>query len=101
MIATISRLPKISLQSKIFAVASKLSCSTPASTLITFLCGEGFYFRVAKMLRLKSMVAACVLALTVGAANANTLIEFDASGTFASGQSLTLGGFIIVDVTAG
>ena len=34
------------------------------------------------MLRLNYLVAACVLALTVGTANANT-VTFDASGTFA------------------
>jgi hypothetical protein len=51
------------------------------------------------MFRLKYFVATCVLALTIGTANADT-VTFDASGTFATTPGLTLAGTITVDLTA-
>lgn len=54
------------------------------------------------MFRLKYLCVTCVLALTVGAANANTFTTFDASGTFDSPSSgINLYGSITVDVTVG
>ena len=53
------------------------------------------------MLRLKYLVAACVLALTVGAANANTITVFDVAGTFYSPSNTPLTGTLTIDVTSG
>ena len=55
----------------------------------------------AKMSRLKCLAATCILALTVGAANANTITTFDVTGTFAYPTSLSLSGTLTVDVTVG
>ena len=54
------------------------------------------------MSRLNYIVATCVLALTVGAANANTITTFNVSGTFAFPlPGLPLSGTLTVDVTTG
>jgi hypothetical protein len=53
------------------------------------------------MFRLNYLIATCVLALTVGTANANT-VTFDATGTFDSASSgINLSGTLTVDVTTG
>ena len=53
------------------------------------------------MFRLNCLVATCVLVLTVGTANANT-VTFDASGTFDNASSgIDLSGTLTVDLTAG
>jgi hypothetical protein len=59
------------------------------------------------MFRLNYLVATCLLALTVGTANADTYTTFNASGTFTNeGQYindpiLSLSGTLTIDVTAG
>ena len=50
--------------------------------------------------RKRALVAACALALSVGAANAST-VTFDVNGSFAAVPGSTLSGTINVDVTGG
>jgi hypothetical protein len=49
--------------------------------------------------RLHYLIATCVLALTVGGANANTITAFDVGGTFSA--PVTFSGTLTVDVTTG
>jgi hypothetical protein len=51
------------------------------------------------MSRLRYLIATCVLALTVGGANANTITTFDVEGTFST--PVTFSGTLTVDVTVG
>jgi hypothetical protein len=44
--------------------------------------------------------ACCALALSVGAARADTIRTFDISGTFSTGLGGTLSGTLTIDVTA-
>jgi hypothetical protein len=52
-------------------------------------------------MRLIHLLAACVMALTVGTANANTLTTFDASGNYLMPSGTSISGTLGVDVTAG
>ena len=54
------------------------------------------------MLRLKYLIASCALALTVGAANADTIVQFGVTGSFVSGAfSFDPGSTITIDTTIG